>query len=494
MGPTELAFALDQASWVGARVGAHVSIGSHGRRRWFYARMAMRDERETPAETGWERDGLRGATSHPTYREWASEALGDERQVYARSTVSPSRSLVFLPHGAAEDFREAARRGELACPVPGCPSPLLTTRGPATRRHHFVHRHAPVDQDHQRSYVRRVANDLLRSWIAAAHPRSSLEADATVDDVDVAVLVTGPGGARFAVVFVDHRLGADAWRAADERLEAASIARGWIFAPRQYLRYPESSPDAPEDDPAVLDRRRGDIVLDRPVFREMRHDGRWPLLLSIERRELANLIPPTGSVAARLKLTPPASGDRVLHLLTTPLEKCGIGLDGIETPAVGANVLAAPRLARERALSRANVPTAPRLARERALSEMSRSQELARSQARQDSDVSRKPKSKAERRAPATYRVRETIDACGPVTTLATLMSQLGMHDEERQLREQLNTLRAEAVIEFDRPLGLFCGIRVRKPALTQCEHVETTSASSEQGSHRERRLHPWEG
>ena len=29
---------------------------------------------------GWE------ATTHLAYREWASEALGDERQVYARST------------------------------------------------------------------------------------------------------------------------------------------------------------------------------------------------------------------------------------------------------------------------------------------------------------------------------------------------------------------------------------------------------------------------
>jgi hypothetical protein len=67
-----------------------------------------------------------GVTSHPVYREWASEALGDERQVYARSTVSSSDALVFLPEGAAEDLREAARRGEPVCPVPGCPSPHLT--------------------------------------------------------------------------------------------------------------------------------------------------------------------------------------------------------------------------------------------------------------------------------------------------------------------------------------------------------------------------------
>jgi hypothetical protein len=381
------------------------------------------------------------------YREWVSEVLGDARQVYARSTMSTARSLVFLPDGAAEDFRESARCGDLVCPVPGCPSPLLTTRGPATRRHHFVHRHAPADRDHQRSYVRRVAIELLGSWIASAHPRSSFEVDATVDGVDVAVLVTGPRGARFAVMFVDHRLGVHAWRTADDRLQAASIARGWIFAPRQYVKYPEPSPDASQDDPAVLDRRRGDVVLDLPVFREMRHHGRWPLLLSIERRELANLIPPSGSVATRLKLTRPASGDGVLHFLATPLQECRIGPDGIETRAVGANVLAAPRLARER--------------RDRTITDTQGTRELARSQPRQEVHVA--PEPEPERRTSVSRRVREAIDSCGSVTTLATILTQLGMHDEERALREQLNTLRAEHVIEFASPLGRFAAIRVRK-------------------------------
>jgi hypothetical protein len=85
-------------------------------------------------------------TSHTGYREWATEALGDERQVYARSTTSAERELVFLPDGAADEFREAAWSGRLVCPVPGCPSPQLTTRGPSDRRHHFVHRQAPADE------------------------------------------------------------------------------------------------------------------------------------------------------------------------------------------------------------------------------------------------------------------------------------------------------------------------------------------------------------
>lgn len=139
------------------------------------------------------------AISHPTYREWASETLGDERQVYARST-SPAAALVFLPDGAADLFREAARRHELVCPVPGCPSPFLTTRGPVTRRHPFVHLQAPPDREHQRAYVRRVAGELLVDWIRSAHPRF------------------------------------DSWREAEYRLDADHVARGWIFAPRQFLR------------------------------------------------------------------------------------------------------------------------------------------------------------------------------------------------------------------------------------------------------------------
>ena len=291
---------------------------------------------------GWE------ATTHLAYREWATEALGDERQVYARSTTGEGGELVFMPEGAAERFRAAAQAGRLVCPVPGCPYPRLTTRGPAERRHHFVHLQAPDDPAHQRAYERQVATELLADWIRDKHPQSTVETDVPVGEVSVTVLVTGPAGAKFAVVFVDRRLGVDAWWDEDAELERAGVARGWMFSPRRYLRYPQPAADAAPDDPAARDRQRGNVVLDRALFREMRAIGQWPLLLNINTREVANLITPTGRVARGLRLDPPASGDRVLHLLPAPLEKCRLGRDGIETPAVGAGVLAAPRLAAER--------------------------------------------------------------------------------------------------------------------------------------------------
>jgi len=301
--------------------------------------------------SGWE------ATTHLAYRDWASEALGDERQVYARSTEGKGGELVFMPEGDAEQFRAAAQAGRLVCPVPGCPYPRLTTRGPARRRHHFVHLQAPPDPAHQRAYERQVATELLADWIRATHPKSTVETDVPVGEVSVTVLVTGPGGAKFAVVFVDRRIGVDAWWDEDLELERAGMARGWIFAPRRYLRYPEPAADAGPEDPAVRDRRRGDVVLDRALFREMRAFGQWPLLLNINRREVANLIAPNGRVARGLRLDPPASRDRVLHLVLARLEKCRLGRDGIETPAVGAGVLAARRLAAEREAQRA--ATAP---------------------------------------------------------------------------------------------------------------------------------------
>lgn len=309
----------------------------------------MADQQKGRSDGGGGRDRPeREATTHVAYRDWAIEALGDERQVYARSTETESGELVFMPEGAAEQFRAPAQAGRLVCPVPGCPYPRLTTRGPARRRHHFVHLQAPPDPAHQRAYERQVATELLADWIRATHPQSTVETDVPVGEVSVTVLVTGPAGAKFAVVFVDRRHGVGAWWDEDNELERAGMARGWIFAPRRYLRYPEPAADAVPDDPAVRDRRRGDVVLDRALFREMRAFGQWPLVLNITTREVANLIAPKGRVARRLRLDPPGSSDRVLQLVPAPLEKCRLGRDGIETPAVGPGVLAARRLAAER--------------------------------------------------------------------------------------------------------------------------------------------------
>jgi hypothetical protein len=374
--------------------------------------------------------------------------------VYARSTSSKQRDLVFLPDGEADRFRAAAQSGELVCPVPGCPSPLLTTRGPRRRRHHFVHRQAPPDPDHQRAYVRRVATELITDWISAAHPQSTVENEITLAGMSVPALVTGPAGRRFAVMFVDRRLGAEAWWDADFELEREDLARGWIFAPRPFLRFPRPSKDAGPDDPAAVDRERGDVVLDRPVFREMRQAGQWPLLININTREVANLLVPDGLIARRLRLRPPASGDRVLHLHPTPLDECRLCRDGIATPDVDAGVLAAPRLARERPRTSLQSPT-PSVTHGHVSSPVV------------ERPVERPvPGSRANtsERAAMLERLRKVLGWSGGVTTLASLIVELGGYDalDEPLLRELLDKLRAEDVIEFEPPLGRFSAIRQR--------------------------------
>lgn len=71
----------------------------------------------------------------------------------------------------------------------------------------------------------------------------------------------------------------------------------------------------------------------------MRSAGAWPLLVSAERRELANVILPDGGPALRLGLPPPASLERVLHLAPNPLDRCRLNRYGIATPAVGPGLL-----------------------------------------------------------------------------------------------------------------------------------------------------------
>jgi hypothetical protein len=257
-------------------------------------------------------------------------------------------------------------------------------------------------------------------------------------------------------MFVDHRLGAESWWEADSELDRLGFVRGWIFAPRQFLRYPKPSSDARPDDPAVVDRRRGDIVLDRALFREMRALGRWPLLMNVTSREVANLVRPDGQVARRLQLRPPSSADRVLHLVPAPLSACRLCRDGIATPAVGADVLAAPRLAGEaRKAASARVPessTTPRWSPPPVASIRLPTQ-----------------LNEVEVQGLSAARIHAAIDAAGGVTTLAALVRALQVESDagEERLRSELYNLRIEGLIDFERPLGRFSAIRRPRRAVS---------------------------
>jgi hypothetical protein len=211
------------------------------------------------------------------------------------------------------------------------------------RRHHFVHRQAPEDPRHDITYARRATVRLLRDWIGEQSKRLEALEDVEVDGVAITLLVRSPTGRRVAIVYTDRRLGADAWWETDDRLKAAQLPAAWIFALRRsFFALPAPDASAPPDDPVRQDLERGDLVLDRALFRSMRRAGSWPLLVSLERQELANLVRPGGRVAERLGLRAPASAERLLHLVPSPLASCRLTRYGIATLAVGENVLAVP--------------------------------------------------------------------------------------------------------------------------------------------------------
>jgi len=212
--------------------------------------------------------------------------------------------------------------------------------------------------------------------------------------------------------------------------DIAPPAAAQSYAPSSNEARQCERPDAP---------RLGTEARSSALFREMRSEGKWPLLLNIDRREVANLVPPGGQIARRLAVSPPASGDRVLHLVPSRLDECRLCRDGIATPAVDSNVLAAPRRQHD---------------------------ECAAALAARQQPAAIPPSCRRHTRPVSTLidiELRRALEASGATTTFATLVTALGLQydaDEER-LRELLYDLRLEGAINFDRPLARFSAIRI---------------------------------
>jgi hypothetical protein len=273
------------------------------------------------------------AKRHFEFREWTRAALGDPRQVYARRAGEPPDApLVFMPDGKALEFREKAKSGALICPVPGCPSPELTTRTYPDKRDHFMHVHAPEDPQHSRTYMRLATESLLRDWLAAQDQVVKVTA-AEMDGVSFVLVAHLDRGNKVALCYVDKQLGADAWEERHDALRSKGIAGAWIFALRQaFFALPEPADPIAEDRP--------DLILDKAIYRRMRRRGSWPLLINLESEEVANPLKPEGGPATRLGFAPPDL-DRVLHIAPTRLAACRISPYGIATRAISEFVLRA---------------------------------------------------------------------------------------------------------------------------------------------------------
>lgn len=266
------------------------------------------------------------ARRHFEFREWAETELGDPRQVHARKAGAPDDApLVFMPDGEAPLFREAAKSGVLICPVPGCPSPELTTCSYPDKRDHFRHVRAPADPQHSRSYLRVVTKDLLREW-AAGQRRVAKVWESRMNGVSFILEAALDDGSEVALCYVDKRLGADAWEERHDFLRSNGLAPTWIFAlTKSYFDLPDPA------DPIAEERE--DLILDKPIYRRMRKRGSWPLLVNHELEAFANVLKPGGVPATQQGLTPPGL-DRVLHFVPFRMAGCRLCRYGIETPAI----------------------------------------------------------------------------------------------------------------------------------------------------------------
>ncbi len=267
------------------------------------------------------------AVPHNEFSEWARVALEDTRQVYARDTRQPlDAPLVFMPENQARGLRADARAGHLICPVPGCPHPKLTTRHTEDRRDHFVHTIAP-EWAHA-EFPATVTREILHQWASNLDSRLEVLDDQRVAGVPVSVLVSSPSGRRVALCYTGETLGAEAWEAQHVALENAGIAGVWLFPlRRRYFSLLSARPG-----PASADSNG--LVLDKHLFRAMRRNGSWPLIINIESQEIANLIVPRKAIAGRLRLQAPPYAEGVLHVLISPLARCRLCKDGITTFAV----------------------------------------------------------------------------------------------------------------------------------------------------------------
>lgn len=92
---------------------------------------------------------------------------------------------------------------------------------------------------------------------------------------------------------------------------------------------------APPDPAELLAKADADmdLILDQPIYRRMRGNGSWPLLINLERQELGNVIKPNGKPARRLGLELPEY-NRVQHFVAYGLSTCRLCRYGIATPGI----------------------------------------------------------------------------------------------------------------------------------------------------------------
>jgi hypothetical protein len=173
-----------------------------------------------------------------------------------------------------------------------------------------------------------VTQQLLHRWVAGQDDRFDVLDGETVAGVRTTVLVRSTTGRQVALCYTSEVLGAEAWQQQHAALERADVAGVWLFPPRAWYF------TAPDAQPAPADEDAQGLIVDTRLFKTMRREGSWPLIMNIEREEVANLIVPGKAIAGRLGLCRPPFVEDVLHVIVSPFTNCTLCKDGIATPAV----------------------------------------------------------------------------------------------------------------------------------------------------------------
>ncbi|MGY4856867.1 competence protein CoiA family protein [Cryobacterium sp. AP23] len=155
------------------------------------------------------------------------QAQGESRLVFARASDS---SVVFMPDGQAEEFRERTRSGELTCIVPDCQNRRLVAFNRGARRHGFAHRanaggHAGMGLHHLQSQL------LVADWLRQRYPECRVELEETTEDSQrrADVMLTSPRGRKAAFEIQYAAITPRAWQERHDSYAALGIVDVWLW-------------------------------------------------------------------------------------------------------------------------------------------------------------------------------------------------------------------------------------------------------------------------
>ena len=158
---------------------------------------------------------------------------GDPRFIHAgRRDGLPG--LVELPDGQAAEFRAMARAA-LKCPVPGCPSPEITTVGGTGRRHHYRHLVKNAETDHgPETYFHLESKAVVEAWLRERCPGASVQLEKVLASGEriADVFAQLPTGEQYAVEVQFSSLSVETYRERHQWYESAGIVDIWLFIHR----------------------------------------------------------------------------------------------------------------------------------------------------------------------------------------------------------------------------------------------------------------------